>query len=61
MNYYPKLMTKDFVKKILNQMENYFFKINENDDKFDIGFFCRIKYKKEIIPVIIINNCKINS
>jgi len=61
MNNYTKSFSKQFIKKILSQMENYFFKIYENDDKFDIGFFCYIKYKNETIPVIIINNYKINN
>ena len=61
MYHYPKPVTKHFIKKILNQMENFFFKINEQDNKFDMGFFCHIKIKNETIPVIIINNYKINS
>ena len=61
MNYYPKPVTKYFIAKILNQMENCFFKMNEIDDKFDIGFFCYIKYNNEKIPSIIINNYQIDS
>ena len=60
MDYYPKPVTNHFIKKILNQLENCFFKINEKDDKFGIGLFCNIKYKNETIPVIIIND-KINN
>ena len=43
MNYYPKSVTKHFIKNILNQMENYFFKINDQNDKFNIGFFLSYK------------------
>ena len=43
-------------KKILEQMNNSIYKINENNGKFDIGFFCHIKYKNKDIPVLITNN-----
>ena len=46
MNYYTKPVKKNFIKQILNQMENYFVKIIEKDDKFDLGLFCNIKYQK---------------
>ena len=50
---YPKALNKEITKKILDQMDNTFYKIDDTSD--DIGFFCKIEYKKKIIPVIIIN------
>ena len=50
---YPKPVNKEITKKILYHMDNTFYKIDNNDEI--IGFFCKIEYKKETIPVVIIN------
>ena len=53
---YPKPLTKQCIEKITDQMNNYIYKIKQNDNKFYTGFFCFIKkYKNKKIPVIIIN------
>ena len=54
MEKYPKPVTKQKTKKILEQMDNLFFKINEENE--NIGIFCNIKYKNKKIPVVITNN-----
>ena len=56
MNGYPKPMTKHCLSKILDQMNNSLYKINEKDGKFETGFFCYVKIKEKTIPVLIINN-----
>ena len=58
MKEYPKPLTKECIHKIFEQMNNLFYKINENDEKFDIGFFCFIKYQQSNIPALIIINKK---
>ena len=55
----PKPATKQVTKKILEQIDNLFVKINENDKNYNIGIFCHINYKEEEIPVVVINNHKI--
>ena len=41
---YPKSISKQFLKIILEQMDNQIYKINEREIKFDIGFFWIINY-----------------
>ena len=53
---YPKPSSKQCFTKILDQMNNLFYKINKKDEKFDIGIFCYIKYNYKKIPILIINN-----
>ena len=55
MENYPEAVTKQCTKIILEQMNNSFYKINEKEGNFDIGYFCHIKSQIKIIPVIIIN------
>ena len=55
----PEPATKQVTKKILEQINNLFVKINENDNNYNIGIFCHLNYKKKDIPVIIINNHKV--
>ena len=55
MDNYPKQVTKQCTEKILEQMNNAIYKINENNGKFEIGFFCLIKHQSEKIPVLMIN------
>ena len=60
MKNFSKPVSNDCTRKILDQMDNYFYKINEKDDKFDICIFCHIKYKNEKISIAIINNFMID-
>ena len=54
---YPNPVTKQCTQKILDQMnKNFIYKINVTEEKFLIGFFCKIKNKNKKIPVMIINN-----
>ena len=55
MNDYPKPVTFRCTEKILYQMNNSLYKIVENNNEFQICFFCHIKYKNENIPVIVAN------
>ena len=53
---YPKAATKKCMNKILQQMDDFIYKINEENGKYAIGFFCHIKYNDKKIPILIINN-----
>ena len=55
MSYYPKPVTKNCIKKLLDQMNNSFFKIKGKDNDIGICCFCKIEYKNKKIPVVIIN------
>ena len=57
---YPKPVKKEIFKKILEQMTNSIFKVNEKNGNFDIGCFCYIKNGNKTIPVVVINNYKID-
>ena len=46
---------KKCIEKILEQMNNYIYIINEKDENYETGFFCHIKYKDKTISVVIIN------
>ena len=48
-----KPITKQNTKKILEQMENNFYRIKTNEGKIGIGFFCNIKIKNKYNPVLI--------
>ena len=52
---YSKPLTKQCMKKILEQMENSIYKIKGKDKKFGIAFFSKIKIRKIIIPIILTN------
>ena len=54
---YPRPATKKVTQKILNQMTNSIFKIQENKGKIDFCYFCYIKYQGKDVPVVIVNNC----
>ena len=56
MEYFPKPFSKQCITKILDQMNNLFYKINQKGKNFDIGIFCHIKYNNKNIPISIINN-----
>ena len=58
---YPKPITYDCNKKIIEQMENNVFKIKIGDNQ-GTGFFCEIPFptKGGVLPVLITNNHIIN-
>ena len=56
MEEYPKSITKRCLEKILDQMNNSLYRVNEKDGKFETGFFCYIQNKQKPIPTLIINN-----
>ena len=51
---YPEPVSEQCTKKILDQMNNSFYKIKEINGKFNLGFFCSIKNQENNIPVIVI-------
>ena len=57
MEIYPKPVTKQCIEKILEQMNNQIYIINENNENYETGYFCSIRYKEKniSIPVLIIN------
>ena len=57
---YPKSISKQFLKIILEQMDNQIYKIYEREGKNEIGFFSNIKYENKNIPVLITNYHTIN-
>ena len=60
MENYPKPVTKDTHKKIMEYLDNSIYKIKGNDDQYGIGFFCNIKSHNKNIPVLITNYKIIN-
>ena len=60
MENYPKPVTKDTHKKIMEYLDNSIYKIKGNDDNTGIGFFCNIKSHNKNIPVLITNYKIIN-
>ena len=60
MENYPKPMTKQCMQIIIDQMEHAFYNIKDKNGNAGIGFFCYIKNKSKNIPVLIINNYKID-
>ena len=53
---YPKPISIEGTKKILNQMENSICKIYKEDGGKGTGFFCHIIHNNNIIPMIMTNN-----
>ena len=53
---YPKPMTVEGTKKILEQMEKSICKIFKKDGSKGTGFFCKINYENKDIPVMMTNN-----
>ena len=53
MSTYANPLSRQCIKKILDQMENTFYKIKKNDKDFEIGYFCHINYENETIPAFI--------
>ena len=56
MEEYPKSVTKQCHKKILDQMNDSIFVIKRENGKIEIGLFCYIKYENKKIPCILMNN-----
>ena len=56
MENYPKPINKQILQNILEQMNKSIYKFSTKKEKFDMGFFCKIKFRRKIIPVAIINN-----
>ena len=55
MEEYPKPITKKRSKIILNQMNDLFYQIQGKNNNFGLGFFCKMKIKNKIIPVLMTN------
>ena len=53
MDTFPRPVSKQCSKVIIEQMDNSIYTINENEDISEIGFFCYIKYKKHKKLVLI--------
>ena len=60
MDKYPKPTSRQCTKIILEQMDNFIFKLSEKEENIITGFFCYIKYEGEKIPVLIANKNIIN-
>ena len=60
MDEYPKPVSKSCIEKIFNQMNNSIYKIKGKDGEFQIGIFCKLKFDKNIIFVLITTNKIIN-
>ena len=48
-------VTKQCTEKIIDQMENYFYKINIIEAEPEYGIFTKIKNKDKDIPILIIS------
>ena len=53
MEEYPKSVTKECTKKILEQLDNSIYKVCQNKGNNGFCLFTHIKYKKKHIPVVI--------
>ena len=53
MKNYPKSVSKQCHEKISEQMNNFIYQIKDMNGKLGTGFFCKIKYKNNKIPVFI--------
>ena len=58
---YPKSVSETYTKKILEQMENSFYKVYKNEGKTQIGtgFFSYIQCASKAVPVIIIKPAEV--
>ena len=52
---YPKIISLEGTKKILEQMEKGICKIYKKDEEKGTGFFCNIKYENKNISVLMTN------
>ena len=55
MKNYPKPVTKETHKKILDYLDNSIYQIKGSDGKYGIGFFCLLKCHDKTINVLITN------
>ena len=55
MENYPKPVTKETHKKILDYLDNSIYQIKGRDDKYGIGFFCSLKCHGKKVSVLITN------
>ena len=60
-NRYPIQVSLDGTEKIVSQMKNSICKIYRNKDLVGTGFFCKIPFKNNLLPVLITNNHIINA
>ena len=56
----PIPVSLDNTKKIVYQMENCICKIYNNNGLTGTGFFCKIKFQNNLLPVLITNNHILN-
>ena len=61
MERYPRAISKNKTKKILEQMEKLNYKIKNYEGKFTTGFFCYIKNGLKNILVLIIDKETLSS
>ena len=61
MEKFPKAISINKTKKILEQMEKYIYKINYQKGKSNFGFFCYIKNENKNIPVLIMDKNALSS
>ena len=59
MDKYPKAVSKHLTKILLEQMNNSIYKINLKNS-FNLGFFFKIKYDNENIPILMTSNQILN-
>ena len=57
---HPKPVTKQCTRNILSQMDNIFYKIKRNGDKYEYVIFCHIYNENKKIPIMIGNYDIIN-
>ena len=55
MKNYPKPVTKETHKKILDYLDNSIYQIKGSDGKYGIGFFCSLKCHGKKVFVLITN------
>ena len=51
---YPRPITIEESKAIINEMENYICKIYKKDGGKATGFFCRIPFFNNMTPIVIL-------
>ena len=60
MDEYPKPVSKECTKKIINQIDNSICKIEEIEGKSSFGFFCLLKCEDKNIKVLISDSKVVN-
>ena len=59
-NNYPSPISINEIEQILFQMKNCICRININEDRKGIGFFCKISFHDNYLPVLISNYLALN-